>query len=66
MGIYIRPFEVADLSAFDPIEPLTSAEFNDMELAQAIEDSSLAITGIKDGKVIGCGWSTARMLSSTC
>ncbi len=55
MSIYIRAFKVSDLSAFDPIEPLTSAEFKDMELAQAIEDSSLAITGIKDGEVIGCG-----------
>ena len=26
-----------------------------MELAQMIEDSDLSVTGIRDGKVIGCG-----------
>ncbi len=55
MSIYIRPFRVGDLSAFIPIEPLDSAEIKDIELAQAIEDSGLAVTGTKDGKVIGCG-----------
>lgn len=55
MGIYIRKFKVSDLSAFDPIEPLTSTEINDRELAQAMEDSGLAVTGIRNGVVIGCG-----------
>lgn len=55
MSIFIRPFKVSDLSAFVPIEPLSSTEINDLELAQAIEDSELAVTGIKDGKVVGCG-----------
>lgn len=55
MSIYMRPFKKEDLSAFDPIEPLTSIEINDMELAQAIEDSGLAVTGIRKGVVIVCG-----------
>ncbi len=54
MPVYIRPFRVSDFTAFEPIEPLTKAEIGDPELAQAIEDSSLAVTGIRDGKVIGC------------
>ncbi len=55
MGIYIRPFKKEDLAAFDPIEPLTSTEINDMEFAQAIEDSGLAVTGLRYGKIVGCG-----------
>ncbi len=43
-----------DFEAFVPIEPLTSAEIKDPELAQAIEDSGLAVTGVRDGQVIGC------------
>lgn len=54
-GIYMRKFEVPDFTAFTPIEPLGPAEINDPEFAQAIEDSELAVTGIKDGKVVGCG-----------
>ena len=53
--IYIRPFEVSDFEAFVPIEPLAKAEIGDPELAQAIEDSCLAVTGIRDGEVVGCG-----------
>ncbi len=53
-GIYVRPFKVEDFEKFEPIEPLTNAEIYDSEFAQAIEDSGLAVTGIKDGKVIGC------------
>ena len=54
MSIFIRPFKVPDLTAFDTIESLNSAEINDVELAQAIEDSGLAVTGIRKGRIIGC------------
>jgi len=53
--IYIRPFRVSDLAAFVPIEALTPLEIKDKELAQAIEDSGLAVTGVKNRKIIGCG-----------
>ena len=53
--IYIRPFKISDLKAFVPIEPLKESEIKDPELAKAIEDSGLAVTGIRDGKIIGCG-----------
>lgn len=53
--IYVRAFKKEDLLAFEPIEPLSKAEIKDKKLAQAIEDSGLAITGIRDGEVIGCG-----------
>ena len=51
--IYVRPFKASDLSAFEPMEPL--AEPDDLEFAQAIEDSGLAVTGVRDGKIVGCG-----------
>lgn len=52
--IYVRPFKKSDLSAFKPIEK-GICRFND-DLAQAIEDSDLSITGIKrDGQIVGCG-----------
>ena len=54
MTIYVRPFRKTDLCQFEPIEPMTKAEIGDPELAQAIEDSGLAVTGIRDGEVIGC------------
>ena len=53
MSVYIRPFKVSDLKAFVPIERI-DAEFTP-EFAQAIEDSGLAVTGIREGEVIGCG-----------
>lgn len=53
--IYMRAFKKEDFEAFEPIEPMVSAEIKDHELAQAIEDSGLAVTGIRDGKVVGCG-----------
>lgn len=55
MSIYVRPFRKEDFLAFEPLEPLAKAEIENMELAQAIEDSGLAITGIRDGEVVGCG-----------
>jgi len=51
--IFVRPFRASDLSAFDPIEPL--AEPDDPEFAKAIEDSCLAVTGVRNGKIVGCG-----------
>jgi len=53
--IYIRPFRISDYDAFVPIEPLDSNEVRDPELAQAVEDSGLSVTGVRDGKVVGCG-----------
>ena len=55
MSVYIREFRKEDFLAFEPIEILPKAEIEDMVFAQAIEDSGLAITGVKDGKVVGCG-----------
>ena len=51
--IYIIPFKKEHLGAFNPLEPGIE-RFND-ELAQAIEDSDLSVTGIRDGKIVGCG-----------
>lgn len=50
--IFVRPFKVSDLTAFEPMEPLAGPD--DAEFAQAIEDSGLAVTGVRDGKVVGC------------
>jgi len=55
MGVYVRPFRKSDLGAFVPIEPMDIDELKDPELAQAIEDSNLAVTGIRDGRIVGCG-----------
>lgn len=53
MPVYIRAFKKEDLATFEPIEQITS-EFSP-EFAQAIEDSNLSVTGVREGKVIGCG-----------
>lgn len=53
--ILIRPFKKEDLDAFTPIEPLGADEQLGNELAQAMEDSNLAITGIRDNEIVGCG-----------
>jgi len=53
MGIYIREFKKTDLKAFEPIE--TGVSSYDNEFAQAIEDSDLAVTGIKNGEIVLCG-----------
>ncbi|MHC4121930.1 MAG: GNAT family N-acetyltransferase [Planctomycetota bacterium] len=55
MSIYIRPFKASDLGAFVPIEPLDVDEIKDPEFAKAIEDSGLAVTGIRNGQIVGCG-----------
>ena len=54
MRTYTRPFRVSDFIAFEPIEPLVSVGTSDPEFVQAIEDSGLAVTGIRDGEIIGC------------
>ena len=51
--IYTRLFRVSDFFAFEPIELLSEAR--DPEFVQAIEDSNLAVTGIRNGEIIGCG-----------
>ncbi len=53
MAVYIRPFRKSDLDAFEPIE--RGLLRSDGKFAQIIEDSGLSITGIREGKVIGCG-----------
>ncbi len=53
MSVFIRPFKKSDLVAFEPIEQIEN-EFSP-EMAQAIEDSGLSVTGVRDGKVVGCG-----------
>ena len=53
--IFVRPFKASDFKAFIPIEPLAGAQVDDPEFVQAIEDSGLAVTGIRDGEVVGCG-----------
>jgi len=55
LSILIRPFRASDLAAFTPIEALKLAEIKDPELAKAIEDSGLAVTGIRNGVIVGCG-----------
>ena len=51
--VYVRPFKKEDLKTFEPIEE-NITEF-DPEFAQAIEDSGLSVTGIREGRVFGCG-----------
>jgi RimJ/RimL family protein N-acetyltransferase len=45
--------KISDLEAFETIEQGLS-NFSP-EMAQAIEDSGLSVTGIRDGRVVGCG-----------
>lgn len=52
MAHYVRPFEKEDLTAFEPIEPIGKDEL--APIAQSIEDSGLAVTSIREGKVIAC------------
>ncbi len=54
MSIYIRPFKKEDFEAFDPIEPMLESGIKNPEFVQAIEDSKLAVTGVRNGKVFGC------------
>lgn len=55
MGVYVRPFRASDLGAFEPIEPLPMEERRDPKLAKMIEQSGLAVTGIRNDEIIGCG-----------
>ncbi len=55
MSVFVRPFKASDLDAFVPIEPMVVGEIKDPELAQAIEKSGLAVTGIRNGRIVGCG-----------
>lgn len=55
MGIYTRPFKKSDLDALDPVESLAQDEGFTPEFVQAIEDSGLAVTGTRNGRIIGCG-----------
>ena len=50
--IYIRPFKKEDLDGLVTIEQ--GPEMFTDELKQAIEDSGLAATGTRDGKVVCC------------
>lgn len=54
MSVYVRPFKASDLNAFVPIEPLEEDKLKDLELAKAIEESNLAVTGIRNGRIFGC------------
>ena len=53
MSIYVRAFKKEDFDVIDPIEEIIG-DF-DPDMAQAIEDSSLAITAIRNGEVVACG-----------
>jgi len=53
MSIYIRPFRASDLGEFVPIEPMKTDGLQD--IAKEIEDSGLAVSGVRNGKVVGCG-----------
>ena len=56
MGVFVRPFKAKDLKAFKPLERLPVDDFVDSpELAKAAEKSNLAVTGIRNGKIVGCG-----------
>ena len=57
MSILVRAFKASDLDEFDSIEPLGVKEKLSPELAAAIEKSDLAVTGVRDGKVVKCGYS---------
>lgn len=53
MAIFIRPFKKSDLDAFEPIEE--GINRFDPDLAEAIENSGLSVTGIRNGEIVGCG-----------
>lgn len=50
--MYVRKFKATDFKEFTPIENIQN---DDPVFAQAIEDSKLAVTGVSNGVVIGCG-----------
>ena len=55
MSVKVRAFKASDLAAFVPLEPMEADSMADPEFAKAIEKSELAITGIRNGEVVGCG-----------
>ena len=55
MSIYVRPFKKEDLDAFEPTEPIPNTELCNQELGVAVEDYGMSVTGMADGKIIGCG-----------
>ena len=52
MAIYIRRFRKGDMDAIDANE--TGMDFSE-EIKDMIEHSGLAVTGVRNGKVVGCG-----------
>lgn len=54
MSVLVRAFKKSDLKEIDSIESLEAEDMSD-EFAQAIEDSSLAVTGVRNGRIAGCG-----------
>lgn len=55
MGVFVRAFRASDLYEFEPVEPIEVDELKEPETAKAIEDSNLAVTGIRNGRVYACG-----------
>lgn len=55
MSIFVRPFKKEDYYMIDPIEPDTEGRKYKPEFVQAIEESGLSVTGIRNGKVVGSG-----------
>jgi len=55
MSVYIRKFKASDLKAFTPIEPLDDGDVMTEEFVKCIEKSELAVTGIRNGEIVGCG-----------
>lgn len=53
MYIYVRPFKAEDIKKFKPIEPIVTDEV--MPIADLIEKSGLAVTGLINGEVVCCG-----------
>jgi hypothetical protein len=54
MAIFVRPFKASDLEEFTPLESM--GEANQIpSWATAAEESKLAVTGYRDGKIVACG-----------
>lgn len=46
MSVIVRKFKASDLDAFEPIEP---------DLEGTPGQTGIAVTGVRDGKIVGCG-----------
>ena len=55
MSVFVGPFKRDDLDGLEPIEPGVRGKRLGPEMAQAIEDSGLAVTALRDGKIFLCG-----------